>query len=61
MLENTSQANKDMIECPNCHFLLDYDEHLCPECKFVLRIETKLRHKIFDNQKKVVKKCLNVF
>jgi hypothetical protein len=35
-LENNSKEIKDMIECPNCHFLLDYDEQLCPECRFVI-------------------------
>jgi len=43
MMENALKATKNMIECPNCHFVLDYDESLCSECKFDLVVKDYIK------------------
>ena len=43
-MENASKTTtKDMIECPNCHFILDYNESLCSECKFDLMVKNNVK------------------
>jgi hypothetical protein len=50
-LENTLKAAKDLIECPNCHFILDCDESVCSECNFDLIVKNNI--KIEDEMKQV--------
>lgn len=41
-MENVLKLTENIIECPNCHYILTNNEFACPTCNFDLTVRDNI-------------------